>query len=145
MQWKPKQVILTVYFMYTVNEMRLGELVKTVLHSEHPYPVPPRPPRKDFWSFLITPFRSLTEMSSSFNSPLYHHMTSENQVYKLPHVSKSWFRNRSGKSCPWKPEFVIPLVIGIQYLLSRNWSGHPRSTVMEIEIHSLEFNMSWIG
>ena len=36
MQWKPKQVILRVYFMYTVNEMRLGELVKTVLHSEHP-------------------------------------------------------------------------------------------------------------
>ena len=23
--------------------------------------------------------------------------------------------------------------------------GHPRSTVMEIEIHSMEFNMSWIG
>ena len=28
---------------------------------------PPLPPRKDFWSFLITPFPSLTEMSSSFN------------------------------------------------------------------------------
>ena len=27
--------------MYTVNEMRLGELVKTVLHSEHPNPPPP--------------------------------------------------------------------------------------------------------
>ena len=84
MQWKPKQVILRVYFMYTVNEMRLGELVKTVLHSEHPNPPPPPPPRKDFWSFLITPFRSLTEMSSSFNSPLYHYMTSENQVQVAP-------------------------------------------------------------
>ena len=83
MQWKPKQVILRVYFMYTVNEMRLGELVKTVLHSEHPNPPPPLP-RKDFWSFLITPFPSLTEMSSSFNSPLYHHMTSENQVQVAP-------------------------------------------------------------
>ena len=80
MQWKPKQVILRVYFMYTVNEMRLGELVKTVLHSEHPN----RPPRKDFWSFLITPFPPLTEMSSNFNSPLYHHMTSENQVQVAP-------------------------------------------------------------
>ena len=43
MQWKPKQVILRVYFMYTVNEMRLSELVKTVLHSEHPNPPPPPP------------------------------------------------------------------------------------------------------
>lgn len=34
-------MILRVYFMYTVNEMRLGELVKTVLHSEHPNPPPP--------------------------------------------------------------------------------------------------------
>ena len=40
--------------------------------------------QRDFWSFLITPFRSLTEMSSSFNSPLYHHMTSENQVQVAP-------------------------------------------------------------
>lgn len=48
MQWKPKQVILRVYFMYTVNEMRLGELVKTVLHSEHPNP---RPPRKDISNY----------------------------------------------------------------------------------------------
>ena len=74
MQWKPKQVILRVYFMYTVNEMRLGELAETVLHREHP-----TAPRKDFWSFLITPFPPLTEMSSSLNSPLYHPMTSENQ------------------------------------------------------------------
>lgn len=36
-------MILRVYFMYTVNEMRLGELVKTVLHSEHPNPPPPPP------------------------------------------------------------------------------------------------------
>ena len=47
-------------------------------------PSPPPSPRKDFWSFLITPFWSLTEMSSSFNSPLYHHMTSENQVQVAP-------------------------------------------------------------
>ena len=141
MQWKPKQVILRVYFMYTVNEMRLGELVKTVLHSEHPN----RPPRKDFWSFLITPFRSLTEMSSSFNSPLYHHMTSENQVQVAP-CKQILF--------PESIQEIMLVETGIRnpasdsnpiYLLSRNWSGHPRSTVMEIEIHSLEFNMSWIG
>ena len=79
MQWKPKQVILRVYFMYTVNEMCLDELLKTFLHREHS-----TAPRKYFWSFLITRFPPLTEMSSSLNSPLYHHMTSENQVQVTP-------------------------------------------------------------
>ena len=136
MQWKPKQVILRVYFMYTVNEMRLGELAETVLHREHP-----TAPRKDFWSFLITPFPPLTEMSSSLNSPLYHPMTSENQEVApckqilVPESIREIVLVETG----------ITLVIGIQYLVSRNWSGHPRSTVMEIEIHSMEFNMSWIG
>ena len=37
MQWKPKQVILMVYFMYTVNEMRLGELAKTVFTQRAPH------------------------------------------------------------------------------------------------------------
>ena len=42
--------------MYTVNEMRLGELVKTVLHSEHPNPPPPPPPTERLLIISNYPF-----------------------------------------------------------------------------------------
>ena len=71
-------------------------------------------------------------------------MTSENQVQVAP-CKQILVPESIREIMPVETGIRNPLVIGIQYLLSRNWSGHPRSTVMEIEIHSLEFNMSWIG